>query len=83
MNRKLIAQAEELIASNIKIRTNSQELIIKSKQLIAINKVLRETNFEIRREIANLSEQKKHHDDTATRCRRGSLSPPDLRYHPS
>jgi len=65
MNKKLIAHAEALIATNIKLRTNSQKLIIRAKQLIAINKVLREINFEIRREIPNLSKKKKHHDDTA------------------
>jgi hypothetical protein len=65
MNKKLIADAEDLISTNIKLRVNSQELITIAKQLKAINKVLKETNLEIRGEIANLIEKKKHHDDTA------------------
>ena len=74
MNKQLINSPEDLISTNIELRANSQELVTRSKQLIAISKILKQTNEEIRMEIANLIQEKKHHDDTATRCRRGSLS---------
>jgi len=65
MNKQLINSPEDLIFTNIKLKANSQELITRSKQLIAISKILKQTNEEIRMEIANLIEKKKHHDDTA------------------
>lgn len=65
MNKQLINSPEDLISTNIKLRANSQELITRSKQLIAISKILKQTNEEIRMEIAHLIQEKKYHDDTA------------------